>query len=69
MRGQPWSNDIREAVIRASQLGVSHTITEAITGVSERSIQRIISGPESSGDHHRKPRGDNVLDAEHYRVS
>jgi len=69
MRGHMWSNNIREVVIRASQLGVPLTITEAITGVSKRSIQRIVSEPKRGDDHSRKRRGDKVLDAKYYTVS
>ena len=69
MRGHPWSNDICEAVICASQLGVSCTVTEAVTGLSKQSIQQIISEPEHGNDHHRRPRSDIILDAEHYHVS
>ena len=38
MQGHQWSKDICEAVIHASQLGVGHMVTEAITGVSKRGI-------------------------------
>ena len=41
MCGRLRSKDIRETVIRVSKLGVGHTVTEAITGVSGREIQRI----------------------------
>ena len=69
MRGRRWSDDIREAVIRASQLGTSPLLTQAITGVSQRSIQRIISEPKRMGGHHRKTRVDKILDEEHCHVS
>ncbi|KAF9644063.1 hypothetical protein BDM02DRAFT_1230094 [Thelephora ganbajun] len=65
MRGHTWSNDIREAVIRASELGVDHTIMEAITGVSKRSIQRIISEPKHGDDYRQRCHRKKVLDAEH----
>lgn len=64
MRGHVWSNDIRE-----SQLGVPHTMTEAITGVSKRTIQRIISEPKRGDDRNRRRRGGKALDAKHYPVS
>jgi hypothetical protein len=38
MCGRAWSKEIREMVIHASQLGVGHTIIEAITGVNKRGI-------------------------------
>jgi len=69
MRGHAWSNDIRDVVIRASQLGVPHTMTKAITGVSKRTIQRIVSEPKRGDDRNRRRRGDKVLDAKYYPVS
>ena len=67
--GQLWPDQIRQAVITASRLGVSPTITEAITGVSKRSIQRFTSQPERSDGHHRETRCDKVLNSEHHHVS
>jgi len=69
MHGHPWSKDIREAVIRGSRLRVNHTVIEAITGVSKRSIQRIISESGHNNDRCRRLRCHNVLDAEHCHVS
>ena len=68
-RGHPWPDQIRQAVITASQLGVGPTITEAITGVSKRSIQRFTSQPERSTGHHRETRYDKILNSEHHHVS
>jgi hypothetical protein len=68
MRGRVWSNDIRSVVVRASELGVDATITEAITGVSKRSIQRFISEPERRDGDHRRCHRNKVLGAEHCHV-
>ena len=54
MRGRPWSKDIREVVTQASQLGVNCTVTEAITGVSKRGIQRIVSESRGGGNHRER---------------
>ena len=49
------SSDIREVVIRASRLGVSRTMTlKAITGVSKKTIQRIVAKPKHGDSHHQK---------------
>ena len=69
MHGHRWSDDIREAVIRASQLGVDPTVMQAITGVSQRSIQCIISEPKHGDGSHHTTRVDTVLGTEHYQVS
>lgn len=64
MRGQTWSNDICKVVLCASQLGVDHTITEAITGVSKRSIQRIVSKHKCGHESHQRHPRKKVLDTE-----
>ena len=68
MRGHAWSNNTREVVVRASQFGLGPTVIKAITGVSERSIQRILSEPEHGDDHHQRRRRKKVLDVEHHRI-
>jgi len=69
MRGRPWSKDIREVVIHASQLGVGHTVTEAITGVSRRGIQRIISGSKGGDKPRQRPERKKLLNTRHRDVS
>lgn len=69
MRGRPWSEDICEAVVRATQLGVDRAITEAITGVSQCGIQRIISkSNHGGGPRQRRPRK-KLLNCDHRDVS
>ena len=69
MRGHPWSKDTREAVLSASRLGANHTITEAITGVSKRGIQRIISESNSWSRPHQRSERKTLLNNEHRAVS
>ena len=47
-----WSNNIHSVVVHTSELGVDATITEAITGVSKRSIQCLISEPGHCDGNH-----------------
>ena len=46
MCGRHFSRDIQESVSRATKLGVDPTVIEAVTGVSKRQIQRIVSEGE-----------------------
>jgi len=69
MRGRPWSKDIQEVVVQASQLGVSHTVTEAITGVSKRGIQRIVSEAGGGGNRCQRRRRKKLLNNQHRDVS
>lgn len=67
MRSHAWSSDIREVVVSASRFGMSPTMIEAITGVSQRSIQRIVSEPKR-GDDRRRSRHNQVLGIEYRGV-
>lgn len=69
MRGRLWSTDIREAVIHASQLGMGNTVIEAVTGVSERGIRRIISESMGGARPRRRCERKKLLDDQHCEVS
>ena len=68
MRGRPWSKEIREAVVHAAQLGVGHTVTEAITGVSKRGVQRIISKSKNGDEPHQRRKREKLLGDQHRDV-
>ena len=50
MCGRRFSEDLRWAVIRAKYHGLDTTATAALTGVSERQVQRICDGYSQTGD-------------------
>lgn len=50
MRGCRWSDDVCDVVLRASELGVDQKITEAITGVSRRSINVLLLSEDLARD-------------------
>ena len=56
-------------VIHASQLGMGHTVTEAITGASKREIQRIISESKGGGNGRQRCKLKKLLDGQHCDVS
>ena len=56
-------------VIHASQLGMGHTVTEAIMGVSKREIQRIISESKGGGNGRQRCKLKKLLDDQHCDVS
>jgi hypothetical protein len=69
MRGRPWSKEICEVVVRAAQLGVGHTVTEATTGVSKRGIQRIIAKSKNGDEPHQRRKRKKLLGDQHRDVS
>jgi hypothetical protein len=69
MRGRAWSKEIREMVIHASQLGVEHTIIEAITGVNKRGIQRILSESKGGDQPRQRHEREKLLGDQHCDVS
>ena len=73
MQGRRFSRDIRESVSHAAKLGMDPLAIEAITGVSNQQIRRIIS-EEKHGDLTRnqdcgKRTRQRILKSEHLEVS
>ena len=50
MRGRRFSEDIRWSVVCAKYHGLNRTTTAALTGISERQIQRIQDCYDRTGD-------------------
>ena len=50
MRGRRFSEDLRWAVIRAKHQGLDLATTSALTGISERQVQRIRACYSWTGD-------------------
>jgi transposase len=72
MRGRRFSKDIRESVSCATKLGLDPTIIQAVTGVSKRQIQRILSEEHEDSAQGRDYGGrtrQRILKPEHLEVS
>ena len=73
MRGRRFPSGTQETVSRAAKLGMDPTLIEAISGVSKRQIQRIVSEERHGGSTRHRDCGERsrrrVLKSEHLEVS
>ena len=73
MRGRRFPRGTQETVSRAAKLGMDPTLIEAISGISKRQIQRIVSKERHGGSTRHRECGERshqrILKSEHLEVS